>query len=303
MHARFVARGYAPELSPDGRRLAFVRDDCGGSTCIVVVSSAGGRPRPLGLGYEARWSPDSHRLAVVQFFGDDERLVTFDVATGTPHAVAISERILGVGFSPDGGRIVFALGRSEEQSDVYVSRWGGGGVRRLTWDGRSTWPVWAPDGWIDFAHREGRLGPFPVREHSGAYVGVLEAWGKHRIWRIRPDGRGRHVLTRRLAPAISDARIGVRPLAWSGKTLLAVAPLAHGEFPYLVDARGRVRSVDVGPRGAVHALGISRDGRFLLLWNELDGPDSQRTLLEVQPTSGGPPRVIAPDVGSPSWSR
>ncbi len=51
-----------PQWSPDGRRLAFVRDDevwvveADGSRLTVVVAKPGG-------GREPRWSPDGHRLA------------------------------------------------------------------------------------------------------------------------------------------------------------------------------------------------------------------------------------------------
>jgi Tol biopolymer transport system component len=298
-HARFLVRGNAPQLSPDGRWVAFYGSN---SDALSLVAADGGRPRRLGSGVLEAWSRDSRRLALATD-ALEQRLVTMDRASGARHTIAVADRFLGVDFSPDGRRIVFALGRGiNDQSDLYVSGAEGGAVRRLTWDDRSGSPVWAPDGWIDFAHREGPLGPFPVRTRSGA-IAALEAWGKHRIWRIRADGRGRHVLTRRLAPAIPDQRIGIKPFARRGRTLLAAAPLAHGEIPYLVDASGRVRSVVTRWRGALHVVGFSRDGRYVLLWDEVDGPDSARTLVELMPVGGGRPRVLLRNVGAPSWSR
>jgi hypothetical protein len=182
------------------------------------------------------------------------------------------------------------------RSDVYVSGRDGAALRRLTWDDRSSYPVWTPDGKIVFSRREGPLGPF---YHD-------QVWGKHRLWTILPNGRGRELLTARLKPAIRDERLGLRAVAWSrdGNTLLAVSPTHNGDFVYVVTAGGSIRSLGRhGYLGYGGALGISRDGRFVLVWIELDGPDSRRTRLELVPTNGGPARVIARNVGPASWSR
>ena len=132
--------------------------------------------------------------------------------------------------------------------------------------------------------------------------GNYEVWGKHRIWEMLPDGTGRRVLTRRV---LGD-RLGLRPVAWSkdGGALLAVSPTEIGDFVYVVDSTGSIRSLgNHGYLGYASALDISRDGRFVLVWVQLDGPDSRRTRVELVPANGGPAHLIARDVGPPSWSR
>ena len=131
-------------------------------------------------------------------------------------------------------------------------------------------------------------------------------WGKHRIWRISPDGTGRRVLTARLKPAITDDRMGLRAVSWSrdGGTLLAVSPSHHAEYVYVVTRAGSIRSLgDHGYFGDASAIDISRDGRLVLVWIQEDGQDAPRTVVELVPVDGGPARVIARYVGPPSWSR
>ena len=83
-----------------------------------------------------------------------------------------------------------------------------------------------------------------------------------------------------------------------------MSPTHNGEYVYVVTVGGSIRSLgDHGYLGYASALDISRDGRFVLVWDQLDGPDSRRTRVELVPTDGGPIRVIARNVGPPSWSR
>ncbi|MDX6504584.1 MAG: TolB protein, partial [Gaiellaceae bacterium] len=286
---RFLVRGESPEVSPDGHWVAYY--PC--NACdLYVINADGGRGRFLARGVTPpQWSPDSRHLATLAWLDSDERLLVFDRVTGKHRRLASAPRFLGFDFSHDGRELTFAMsGPQEEQSDIYVAATTAGDLRRVTWDSRSSWPIWEPDGKIDFAHREGPLGPWPH----------FRAWGKHRIWQIRPDRTERRLVTRRLAPAIKDDREGLRPVAWSddGRTLLAMAPWEHYVRGYLVDRTGSLRSFGDGT-----FVDLSRDGRFVLQWVELDGPDSQRTRLELVPVNGGKPRVIARDVGPPSWNR
>jgi Tol biopolymer transport system component len=299
-HRRFLVRGEDPEISPDGHWVAYY--PCNACS-LYVINADGGPARLLAKRVDPPlWSPDSRHLATLGLTPSpnfDEQLITVDRTTGKQRRIAIAPRILGFDFSPDGRQVAFAMSSSPDDlhSDVYVSETDGGVLRRVTWDDRSSWPIWRSDGSISFAHREGPLGPFPRDK----------VWGKHRIWEILPNGTGRRVLTRRLSkPAVSDERLGLKPVAWSkdGRTLLAMSPTEIGDYVYVVDRTGSIRSLgDHGYLGYASAIDISSDGRFILVWVQEDGPDSRRTRLELMPARGGPPRVIARDVGPPSWSR
>jgi Tol biopolymer transport system component len=294
-HRRFLVRGESPEISPDGHWVAFY--PC--NACSLHVINADGGPARLLAGDldPPLWSPDSRHLATIGLTDApnfDEQLITLDRTTGKQHRIVIAPRILGYDFSPDGKQLAFAMSNTPDDlhSDVYVCATGGGALRRLTWDDRSSSPIWEPDGSISFSHREGPLGPF----------GNYKVWGKHRIWEMLPDGTGRRVLTRR----VLGVRLGLRPVAWSkdGGTLLAASPTEIGDFVYVVDSTGSIRSLgNHGYLGYASALDTSRDGRFILVWVQLDGPDSRRTRVELVPANGGPARLIARDVGPPSWSR
>lgn len=309
---RFLVRGAVPRLSPDGRWVAFIapqspaRRDCPELDCLYVIEADGGPVRLLARNVDdATWSPDSRHLAVDGVMTSPpyaEVLRTVDRVTRVQHAIVVAPRLLGFDFSPDGRRLAFAMSNTPDdlRSDIYVAATDGGGVRRLTWDDRSSTPLWSPDGSIVFSHREGPLGPFCRHELC------FHAWGKHRLWRMRADGSHRHVLTARLEPAVIDERLGLQAVAWShdGRTLLAVSPTEDGDYVYAVDRSGSIRSL--GPHQGYFFLGtataLSRDGRFVLLWSQLDGPDSRRTRLELVPTNGGAPHVLARNVGYPSWN-
>ena len=79
--------GEAPQISPDGRRVAFVVRDRGGLTRLYVRELDGSVPHPLkGTEYAAMpfWAPDSRRLG---FFAQGQ-LKAIDTAGGPPTAIA-----------------------------------------------------------------------------------------------------------------------------------------------------------------------------------------------------------------------
>ena len=60
-----------PSWSPDGRRLAFVRDNRDATSNVYVAELDGSRPRLVGPGSDETlaWSPDSTRIAYgTEFF-------------------------------------------------------------------------------------------------------------------------------------------------------------------------------------------------------------------------------------------
>ena len=99
-------RGEAPQISPDGRHLAFSSTDRAGTRGLYVRSLDVATPRLLPgteNGAQPFWSPDSRMLG---FFADGQ-LKTVAIAGGTPRALARSGLARGAAWSKD-NLILFA---------------------------------------------------------------------------------------------------------------------------------------------------------------------------------------------------
>jgi Tol biopolymer transport system component len=124
---------------------------------------------------------------------------------------------LGASYGPD-GRIAFARLDPREgaatRSRVFVTRPGGGGARPVTPGPVDTWPIWSPDGSLvvyssvdeaggaviraiePLSEGEPRLvarGLEPAFFPEGDWlVYTTRRRGRWAIWRVRPDGSGKH---------------------------------------------------------------------------------------------------------------
>jgi Tol biopolymer transport system component len=147
----------APDLSPDGRQIAYVSNESG-NFAVSVMNVDGtdqhqvfGRP---GFDYlQPRWSPDGSAFAVsacdLTFGFDSECDIDVVHADGT-HL----RRVVGghrynraPQWSPDGRMIAFDSDRGGFLSAIWVVRAHGGRAERLTDpDLEAFWPSWSPDG-------------------------------------------------------------------------------------------------------------------------------------------------------------
>jgi len=135
-----------PTWSPDGSRLAFVSHD-GRRLALTegdvdVIGADGKRMRRLvENGTFPAWSPTDARIAFLRNTPDGEAeiwLVDAD-GSGLRRLPARSSRGGGLSWSPDGSRLVYALG-----DDIYSIAVDGGAPRLLEFRGVDTSPAWRP---------------------------------------------------------------------------------------------------------------------------------------------------------------
>jgi Tol biopolymer transport system component len=152
---------HSPAFSPDGTRLAFVRES-GGNAEIYVANADGSQPRRLttspGADYNPAWSPDGTRIAFASNRGGLFKIYVMRADGGGVRLVA-PRRSSGGGsytpaWSPDGRRLAFSSSATTpNNAEIYIVHPDGSGLRRLTHTkgdaetlGDDSWPTWSPDG-------------------------------------------------------------------------------------------------------------------------------------------------------------
>jgi dipeptidyl aminopeptidase/acylaminoacyl peptidase len=127
-----VARLSDPQISPDGKRVAFVvqRVDLDKNTKpshIYVVPAEGGSPKQITTegdrNERPRWSPDSKRIAFISNRGGSAQVWLMDPDGSSAKPVtSLATEADGVLFSPDGKSLVFTSGVYPECSDDACNR-------------------------------------------------------------------------------------------------------------------------------------------------------------------------------------
>jgi Tol biopolymer transport system component/tRNA A-37 threonylcarbamoyl transferase component Bud32 len=205
---------WAPTFSPDGRELAFSREEATGRWEIWTMPAEGGTPRPLTSGPKPalypRYTPDGTSVLYSTWTGGSDRLRIIPRDGGPARApwpdTGLVEAFADI--SPDGRQIAFTR-IEEDQPHIWIASVDGKEARRLT-HSPSTMARWSPDGrrlafapdrsfrsgiWMINADgsEERRLtetGGWPVWWPDGSRIGyqVVEADGKERLYTVSPEG-------------------------------------------------------------------------------------------------------------------
>lgn len=146
--ARLGEYGRHELISPDGHLVVFARAD---SHVVVadldgrVVRDFGAWPPPPQTFWQPQWSPDSSKILL---WSDGKVLVSY-VKTGETRLLAMgpTESPGQPVWSADGSSVLDAIADTSGNTDIYVAKPDGTGVRRVYADrAPESGPAWSPDG-------------------------------------------------------------------------------------------------------------------------------------------------------------
>ena len=281
-------RDVMPAWSPDGRWIAFARDDLRRARCrVMLLPVSGGAERVVGDCLHddtsaLAWHPDGTRLiadGVSKQPGRHGAIETLDLGSGRWTPVAYARRIDDVDmvarYSPDGRWIAFL--RNVSLSDVWLMPASGGTPRRLTRLGSPmTGLAWTRDsGALVFsAFQSGTWRLFTVGIDGGEARPIGPAGARHPATALRAEG---------IAFAMDDS-VHQLHLLDASRPDAAPTPLFPSSASDMLPS--------LAPDGRQLVFVSYRSGRIGLWWGRVDDPASLRWIEGVVPV----PRHAA------SWS-
>jgi len=284
-----------PQISPDGRTVAYVRraadimtDRARSSIWLINVATGEQRPLVAGTGdhFSPRWSPDGRRLAYVSSAegGAPELFVRWMDTGQTARVTGLPDSPQSLAWSPDGRRIAYLMNVPDDGPKLGSA------------------PA-KPEG-ANWAKPLQVIDKVTYRADGAGYLKP----GFDKIFMVDADGGAPRQLT---FGAYSDG-----PPEWTrdGGTIIFSAlrtpdwelagreseiyrlDIASGQLTALTDRKGP----DAGPE-------VSPDGRSIAFIGFDDTPKAyEQSHIYVMPVTGGPARRIAPgldrDINQIEWA-
>jgi Tol biopolymer transport system component/DNA-binding winged helix-turn-helix (wHTH) protein len=265
-HTRMLAPAtrdqYAPIISPDGRRVAFVSKRSGFDE-IWVGDSEGGNDRQLSSFGDTvtgtpRWAPDSRQIVFDSRVGGEANVYVVDANGGVPRKLETGTRMNSLpSWSHDGKWIYFASGPTNSSLTIWRVPAEGGRAKQLTK---------TPSGML------------PLESSDGQFVYFVRWADKVRLWRIRTDGSDEKML---------DAIPPLRSTGyewWPGESGIYfwAYPNDKAEVDFLDLRTLRIRRVymsDKPPAFWRGGLSVSPDAKWLV-YSRVDQVDSDLMLVK-----------------------
>ena len=248
----------APNISPDGTKIAFESNRSGVNELWVCDTDGSNAKRLTSFGLRAtgtpRWSPDGKLIAFDSRVGGEANIYLIDPAFGMPRKLSIDIRGNNLpSWSRDGRWIYFVNGEDAHKPSVWKVPIEGGHAVELV-PHYATYPVEAPDGQSLYFVRDGKL------------------------WRAGTDGLG---------PAEVEGMPPLMPLGekWvpSGAGIYFLADdMGKSELDYFDLNSGKVSRVAIlekSPPAWMGEMAISADGSWLL-YSRLDEQSSNLMMIE-----------------------
>jgi serine/threonine protein kinase/Tol biopolymer transport system component len=240
------SRLWGPVFSPDGKDIAYSRDEPNGLWHLWIVPVGGGGARQLTSGnvpeIYPRFTPDGHAIFFNTWGAEPLSLGRVPTNGGLQkRALSLSSGSDAYGdVSPDGRSVVFV--RTENKvSHLFIATTDGSGQARPLGNIAGTVPRWSPDGnWISFSpNRTVSSGVFIVHPDGSGLKRISEVGGWAVWW---PD----------------TDQLGFQVIGPDGNETIKVFRLTTGETRTLPN----VHFV-----GSNHPFDISRDGKWLITTN------------------------------------
>ena len=189
----------SPRWSPDGRRIAFVREIFARRSDVYVMNANGTGVHKLArrraLSSDPDWSPDGRRITFVSSGQlGSSRLDIHVINSDGTHERELFRHADSPAWSPDGRKIAFVRRPNPTRStdsSIYIASADGSGARRVVGHFAQD-PAWSPDGRrIAFASFRSAAGDIYFMRTNGTDVRRLTHGGdadRYPTWSTRRNG-------------------------------------------------------------------------------------------------------------------